>query len=177
MNSKIRLVAAAVGVAAVVTPMSASAAPPRDPGLLQQKLPNVSYVYGQDFSVPVSPVPEGNVVGPVQAVDATSQDSGCEAADFAAFTAGNIALIRRRGCNFSVKVANAEQAGASGVLIFNDISTPPLITPLLGTDATIPVLFVTRSLGEAFLTQTQAGLRVHILVRHVPKGSLNQATS
>ena len=176
MISKIRLVAAAVGVAAVVMPMSASAAPARDPGLLQQKQPNVSYVYGQDFTVP-SPVPEGNVVGRVQAVDATSDTSGCEASDFAAFTAGNIALIRRGTCNFSVKVANAEQAGASGVLIFNDDSMPALITPLLGTDVTIPVLFVTRSLGEAFVTQTHDGLRVHILVRHVPKGSPNQATS
>ncbi len=45
--------------------------------------------------------------------------SGCEAADFAAFPAGNIALMQRGSCPFAQKVTNAQAAGAVGAIIFN----------------------------------------------------------
>ena len=45
--------------------------------------------------------------------------SGCEAADFAAFPAGNIALMQRGTCPFAQKVTNAQAAGAVGAIIFN----------------------------------------------------------
>ncbi len=51
--------------------------------------------------------------------------SGCEAADFAGFPAGNIALIQRGSCDFVVKAANAEAAGASAVIIFNQGNDDP----------------------------------------------------
>ena len=38
--------------------------------------------------------------------------SGCEAADFAGFPAGNIALMQRGSCPFAQKVTNAQAAGA-----------------------------------------------------------------
>ena len=52
--------------------------------------------------------------------DATS-DAGCEAEDFADgdFT-GAIAVIQRGTCAFAVKAANAVDAGAVGVIIFNE---------------------------------------------------------
>jgi len=40
--------------------------------------------------------------------------------DFSGFVAGRIALIQRGACNFGVKVQNAQAAGASGVVIFNE---------------------------------------------------------
>jgi hypothetical protein len=49
-----------------------------------------------------------------------SSASGCTAADFSGFTPGNIALIQRGTCNFGVKVLNAEAAGASAAIIFNE---------------------------------------------------------
>jgi PA domain len=67
----------------------------------------------------------GNVTASVTAVDislALPRDpvtSGCEAADFASFPAGNIALIQRGTCTFAVKALNAKAAGASAVIIFN----------------------------------------------------------
>jgi Zn-dependent M28 family amino/carboxypeptidase len=66
----------------------------------------------------------GSASGPVVAVDTTltatdSSTSGCEAADFAAFPRGAIALMQRGTCEFSVKVANAVRAGAAAALIFN----------------------------------------------------------
>ena len=59
----------------------------------------------------------GDVTAPVQAVDINlagdrASTSGCEAADFAGFTPGNIALIQRGTCFFRVKVDNAAAAGA-----------------------------------------------------------------
>ena len=40
--------------------------------------------------------------------------------DFAGFVPGNIALIQRGTCTFAQKVANAEAAGASACVIFNE---------------------------------------------------------
>lgn len=65
-----------------------------------------------------------DVTAPVQAVDINltpprASTSGCEDADFAGFTAGNIALLQRGTCNFLVKVQKAEEAGAVGAIVFN----------------------------------------------------------
>ncbi len=66
----------------------------------------------------------GDVTAAVTAVDVNlvppgASTSGCEAADFAGFPAGNIALIQRGTCTFAVKALNAQAAGASAVIIFN----------------------------------------------------------
>ena len=50
--------------------------------------------------------------------------SGCDTADFAGFPAGNIALMQRGVCDFAVKVVNAQTAGASGAIIFNQGNNP-----------------------------------------------------
>ena len=55
---------------------------------------------------------------PVGQPDGTS-NAGCEDDDFAGFT-GDIALIQRGTCLFSEKIANAVEAGASAVIIFNE---------------------------------------------------------
>ena len=70
----------------------------------------------------------GDVTAPLQAVDlvlppgaaASTSNSGCEPEDFADFVAGNIALVQRGTCDFSVKAHNAFEAGAVGVIIFNE---------------------------------------------------------
>jgi Zn-dependent M28 family amino/carboxypeptidase len=55
---------------------------------------------------------------PVGQPDSTS-NAGCEDADFTGFT-GDIALIQRGTCFFSDKIANAVEAGADAVIIFNE---------------------------------------------------------
>ena len=65
----------------------------------------------------------GDVTANVEAVDLTlppsadpnGSTSGCEASDFAGFTAGDVALVQRGTCSFGDKVANAQAAGASAV--------------------------------------------------------------
>jgi hypothetical protein len=59
---------------------------------------------------------------PVGQPDSTS-NAGCEDADFAAFT-GDIALIQRGTCFFFEKIANAVEAGADAVIIFNEGNSP-----------------------------------------------------
>jgi Zn-dependent M28 family amino/carboxypeptidase len=70
----------------------------------------------------------GDVTGTVTGVDlqlviGNTSSSGCDAADFAGFPAGNIALIQRGACTFGVKAQNAAAAGASAVIIFNQGDT------------------------------------------------------
>lgn len=56
------------------------------------------------------------------AVSTLTVVTGCAASDFAGFPAGNIALIRRGGCTFAAKATNADNAGASGVIIYNNVA-------------------------------------------------------
>jgi Zn-dependent M28 family amino/carboxypeptidase len=87
----------------------------------------VTYVPNEDF-ITMDYSGSGDVTAPLQAVDlvlppgptASTSTSGCEAEDFADFVAGNIALIQRGTCDFAVKAANAFDAGAVGVIIFNE---------------------------------------------------------
>lgn len=64
----------------------------------------------------------GDVTAPVTALTPPPGDGtpGCEAGDFAGFPAGNIALISRGGCTFALKATNAYNAGAAGVVIYNN---------------------------------------------------------
>jgi Peptidase family M28/PA domain len=107
--------------------------------------------------------PAGGIILPP--TDASSSMSGCTAADFSGFTPGRIALIQRGGCNFGVKVLNAQASGASGVIIFNE-GNPGRTGLLIGSlvDAagnpivpTIPVAFTTFAGGTNLLEQYRSG--------------------
>lgn len=115
----------------------------------------------------------GDVTANLQAVDLTlpptpepSSTSGCEDSDFAGFTAGNIALLQRGTCTFGEKVANAEEAGATGVVIFNEGQAPDRVDVLSGTlggPATIPAVGVSFAEGQSLATALQSGtVTLHI---------------
>jgi aminopeptidase Y len=100
----------------------------------------------------------GDVTARVTAVDINlapprSSTSGCEAADFAGFPAGDIALVQRGTCTFAQKALNAQAAGASAVIIFNQGNTPERESLLTGTLApstlAIPVVGVSFANGAA----------------------------
>ncbi|MEU9255880.1 M28 family metallopeptidase [Streptomyces sp. NPDC048270] len=93
-------------------------------------------------------------VAPVDA-DGTN---GCEPGDFAAgaFT-GKIALIKRGGCTFAVKQANAAEAGAVGAILYNN--TEGALNGTLG-DANagkVPTGGVTQAEGEKLAAEAAAG--------------------
>ena len=141
------------------------------PAVLQQTAPNAtSYVYGEDFFT-MDYSGSGDVTADVQAVDLLlpptgGSTSGCEASDFAGFTAGNIALIQRGTCNFSVKAQNAQTAGATGVIIFNEGNTDarkPLFGGTLGGPGiTIPVVSASFALGTELNSLLGSGLRLRL---------------
>ncbi len=114
----------------------------------------------------------GNVTAPVEAVDLLlpstgGSTSGCEASDFSGFTSGNIALVQRGTCNFSDKALNAENAGAVGVVIFNEGNTPgrtPLFGGTLGGPlVSIPVVSISFTLGESLNGEITNGLTLHLV--------------
>ena len=134
--------------------------------LLQQLTPvNASYETGAFTGSGI-----GDVTASVTAVDINltpprASTSGCEAADFAGFPAGRIALIQRGTCTFAVKALNAQAAGASAVVIFNQGNTPDREGLIVGTlapeEATIPVVGASFANGEAL---AQAGSTAHVHV-------------
>ncbi|GAA3643487.1 aminopeptidase PaaP [Microbacterium awajiense] len=114
----------------------------------------------------------GDVTGSVTAVDlalgaGNASTSGCDVADFAGFPAGDIALVQRGTCSFGIKASNAQAAGATAVIIFNQGNTPDreglIVGTLLpdGAGVTIPV--VGGSYGDG-VALSQAGSTAHIQV-------------
>jgi hypothetical protein len=109
--------------------------------------------------------PAGGIILPP--TETSSSTSGCTAADFTGLVSGRIALIQRGGCNFGVKVQNAQAAGASGVIIFNE-GNPGRTGLLIGSlvDAagnpivpTIPVAFTTFAVGQSLLNEYQQAVQ------------------
>jgi Zn-dependent M28 family amino/carboxypeptidase len=86
----------------------------------------------------------GDVTAPV----AMPAALGCNAADFAGFPAGSIALISRGSCSFAIKATNAYGAGAAGVIIYNN--APGGINGTLGNGFVldIGVTSVTQTVGQ-----------------------------
>ena len=135
-----------------------------------------TFAFGGDLSLPVfsrvAPTPitftatadfatmhnsgSGDVTAPVHNVDlaipsAGNSTSGCEAADFAGFPVGSIALVQRGTCEFRDKAVNALAAGAAAVIIMNEGNTPQregLLSGTLGAPSVpIPVIGTTYAIG------------------------------
>jgi hypothetical protein len=98
--------------------------------------------------------------------------SGCDPGDFVAMT-GKIALIQRGTCTFSQKIQNASDAGAAGVIIFNEGNTPARTGAFVGSLSSvpgIPVAFTSFAIGQSLYNEFTAGtppvmnLSVHVII-------------
>lgn len=118
----------------------------------------------------VAPPPAGPVVTNIMsysgsgdvtaAVSTVSAITGCDAADFAGFPAGDIALISRGACTFALKATNAYNAGASAVVIYNN-TTGTLNGTLSDTfTLDIPVTSVTQNVGQQLAATAGLVMRV-----------------
>ncbi|QIK67797.1 M20/M25/M40 family metallo-hydrolase [Nocardioides sp. HDW12B] len=140
----------------------------RTPAVLQQVSPgSSSWVDGVDYAS-MTYSGNGDVTGAVTAVDlvvpptpaANGSTSGCEAADFAGFPVGTVALLQRGSCDFRVKALNAQAAGATAAIIFNE-GQPGRTAVLSGTlgspGVTIPVVGTTFAVGDQLRNNVRNG--------------------
>ena len=99
------------------------------------------------FGQPITTAITSNIV---LVNDGTATPSlGCSALTNGAALSGKIALIRRGTCTFVIKVKAAQDAGATAVIMMNNIDGQPI--PMGGTDATItiPSVMISKADGDA----------------------------
>ena len=117
-------------------------------GSLSQLSPfAVNYSINTDFKFFVDDAVLGSVSGQVQVIGG---DGGCSAADFAGFTAGNIALLTNTFCLFSTQINLAAAAGAIGAMVqpvFFDSGT----NYGLGDPAQIVSLMISNTLADEII--------------------------
>jgi Zn-dependent M28 family amino/carboxypeptidase len=136
------------------------------PPELQQVTPNekdyatATLQYSGSGDVTADLVPTTDVQIPPGA-EPNSSNSGCEASDFPAEVSGNVALIQRGTCDFETKARNAQEAGATAVIIFNE--GQPGRTELIASgtlnvpDFTIPVVGASFADGQELYELDQDG--------------------
>jgi len=105
-------------------------------------------------------------------VQLASVITGCTALP-AGSLSGKIGLIERGGstsCTFSVKVKNAQNAGAVAAIIYNNPTATNFLSVMGGTDATvtIPSVFIGNAEGEYIKSQLSANTVVNVTLKDDP---------
>jgi PA domain len=119
-----------------------------------------------------SPNVTANVVAAVDPADAAgpATTDGCSAFTNAAAVAGNIALIERGTCGFALKARNATNAGAAGVIIYNNVANAAAGPPGMADDGvngafvTIPTVSLARADGLGIVAQLGGGVNASLIV-------------
>ncbi|KON86536.1 aminopeptidase [Sporosarcina globispora] len=102
-------------------------------------------------------IPSGSGLTPEEGITSELFDGGLgRVSDFTEDAAGKIALISRGEFTFAEKVTNAVNAGAAGVLIYNNVDQPAPSNPSIGGPYDIPVGSITKASGEALLKDVAA---------------------
>jgi len=110
----------------------------------------IAFEFSPTKDVPSAPVvPTNDIVIPSPA--ANSNTSGCDASDFPAATRGAVSLIQRGTCSFTQKLANAQAAGAVGIILFNEGDSDGRMNAGFRsgpTDLAIPAVFSSFAVGN-----------------------------
>lgn len=136
--------------------------------VLEQVAPQArTFAVGADF-VTLEGSGSGTITATLTVLTGTAA-LGCSAADWAAFPAGDVALVTRGLCTFGAKAALAQQAGAAALLIQNQARG---LAPgsLGGVPARIPVLALSGAAGEDLRATARAlgtGLTLHVSAQTV----------
>lgn len=83
----------------------------------------------------------------------------CGTAPFNSIT-GKIALIDRASCNFTLKVKNAQDAGAIAVIMVNNVTTAPIIMGGTDNEIIIPAVMISKSDGLILAAQLANNVNV-----------------
>ncbi len=93
-----------------------------------------------------------------------SSSNACEPLTNGAQISGNIALVDRGTCPFVIKVKNAQNAGAIGVVVADSMpGCPPLGMSGVDPTITIPVVRITTDDGALIKTQLAGGVNVTMM--------------
>ena len=76
--------------------------------------------------------------------------------------AGNIAYVQRGGCAFVDKYNNAQDAGATALVVFNHSPGPPIVMAGNVATATIPAVFITLADGTTIMDTITGGDTVNV---------------
>ncbi|MFN7782864.1 MAG: PA domain-containing protein [Lysobacterales bacterium] len=116
-----------------------------------------STIAGTTVAQPAAFGPRVNAPGVSGEVAAAEPALACEPITNPAAIAGKIALIDRGVCNFVVKVANAQAAGAIAVIVANNAATG--LPGMGGADPaiTIPSYGILQSVGQGIRTELTNG--------------------
>jgi len=112
-----------------------------------------------EVSAPVVPVTDNVIPSPA----ANSNTAGCEPTDFPAATKGAISLIQRGTCPFTQKIANAQAAGAVGVILFNEGDSAGRMNAGFRsgpTDLAIPAVFASFAVGAELAAAANPTVRL-----------------
>jgi Zn-dependent M28 family amino/carboxypeptidase len=154
-----------------------------DPVLAESGPGGETFEDGAEFAVLLfSGSGEANaVVTPVDFdASAQSSSSGCETSDFDGFHEGAIALVRRGNCFFRDQALNAEQAGASAVLIAQEQGSDDVLRGTLTPDSGvgIPAAGITNELsGELSSGESLLSVSVDASIEERPTHNLLAETS
>jgi Zn-dependent M28 family amino/carboxypeptidase len=127
----------------------------------------ITFAFASSGDVEAPVVPTNDIVIPSPATDTST--SGCEPEDFPAETEGAISLIQRGTCPFVQKLDMALQAGAVGVILFNEGDSPARTNVIArGAEPYYPIPAVGASfpLGQELFELYEAGEEptVHMVV-------------
>ncbi|WP_159038639.1 T9SS-dependent M36 family metallopeptidase [Brumimicrobium mesophilum] len=133
---------------------------------------SISGIYGSlqaSFgpAVPVSPLTADVVIYD----DNTGEGAdACQVAVNAAALNGKIAFVKRGSCNFSLKVENAENAGAIAVIVANNTNGNIISMGGTGPGIGIPSVMISQADGASIIAQINSGNTVNATLQ-APGGS------
>ncbi len=99
-----------------------------------------------------APITSTGVTGEIEEVDDGTSPNGDGCETISNDLTGKIALIIRGSCNFTVKVANAQAAGAIGAVVYQNNNDQPFAMGGEDDSITIPAVMVEKSIGDTFRT-------------------------
>ena len=88
---------------------------------------------------------------------------GCEPLVNDSDLSGNIAFIQRGGCDFDVKIVNADEAGAIAAVVFS-IAGDPIVMTGVADLSDIPALMIGQADGNLLLDEIDSGLAVEVVL-------------
>jgi Zn-dependent M28 family amino/carboxypeptidase len=116
----------------------------------------ITFEFSPTAEVTAPVVPVNNIVIPSPG----GSTAGCAPEDFPAATSGAISLIQRGTCPFVQKLANAQAAGAIGVILFNEGDTDARKNALFRSgppDLAIPAVASSFDVGNELYQAYKAG--------------------